>query len=251
MMSAKKLKVVTTSWDDGDARDLKIADMLRSRGMTGTFYVPIEPFNSDPPLSANHMRALTAEGFEIGGHGIAHEIMSEIPISKVKQVVNSCKATLEDKLGQRVRMFCYPRGRFTGQVVEELKKAGYDGARTVRLLATDTNYDRYDLPTSIQVYPHTRSEYLRNVLKSRKANRLYSYLTSLGFDDDWVAIGKKLFDRVLAEGGMWHLWGHSWEIDQLKLWDQMSEMLDYVRGREDVMYMNNGDLVQYLASHSN
>jgi peptidoglycan-N-acetylglucosamine deacetylase len=251
MMSAKKLRVVTTSWDDGDARDLRIAEMLRSRGMTGTFYVPIEPFSDDPSLSANDMRALSAEGFEIGGHGIAHEIMSEIPISKVKQVVNSCKATLEDKLGQRVRMFCYPRGRFTGQVVEELKKAGYDGARTVRLLAIDTNYDRYDLPTSIQVYPHTRGEYLRNVLKSRKTSRLYSYLTSLGFDDDWVAIGKKLFDRVLAEGGMWHLWGHSWEIDQLKQWDRMSEMLDYVRGREDVMYMNNGDLVQYLASHSN
>jgi len=244
--------MVTTSWDDGDARDLKIADMLRSRAMTGTFYVPIEPFSDDPTLSADDMRALTAEGFEIGGHGIAHEIMSEISISKVKQVVNGCKATLEDKLGRRVRMFCYPRGRFTAGVVEELKKAGYDGARTVRLLATDTNYDRYDLPTSIQVYPHTRTEYLRNIFKSRKkADRLYSYMTSLGFDDDWVAIGKKLFDRVLAEGGMWHLWGHSWEIDQLKQWDQMSEMLDYVRGREDVMYMNNGDLVQYLASHSN
>jgi len=70
-------------------------------------------------------------------------------------------------------------------------------------------------------------------------------------DDDWIAIGKKLFDRVLEEGGVWHLWGHSWEIDQMGLWNQMSEMLDYVSRREGVMYLNNGDLVQYLASHSN
>jgi peptidoglycan/xylan/chitin deacetylase (PgdA/CDA1 family) len=250
-MTQKKLKVVTTSWDDGDARDLKIAEMLRLRGMTGTFYVPIEPFSSDPSLTTKNMRELTAEGFEIGGHGIAHEIMSQIPIAKVKQVVNSCKATLEEKIGQRVRMFCYPRGKFTAEVAQELKKAGYDGARTVRLLATDTRYDLYDLPTSIQVYPHTRSEYLRNVVKARKADRLYSYMTTLGFDDDWVAIGKKLFDRVLAEGGMWHLWGHSWEIDQLKQWGPMAEMLDYVSGRDGVMYMNNGDLANHLAANPN
>lgn len=251
MNAQSKFRIVTTSWDDGDARDLKIAEMLRSRGMSGTFYVPIEPFSNNPALSKTDMREMSSQGLEIGGHGVAHEIMSEIPIGKVKQVVNSCKASLEDTLGQRVRMFCYPRGRFTAQVVEELKQAGYDGARTVRLLATDTNYDLYDLPTSIQVYPHTRSEYLRNVLKSRKASRLVDYTTRLGFGDDWVSIGKKLFDRVLEEGGMWHLWGHSWEIDDLKQWNQMGEMLDYVSGRKDVMYLNNGDLVQYLAKHSN
>jgi len=250
-MTKQKLKIVTTSWDDGDARDLKIAEMLESRGMSGTFYVPIERFSDSPALSKGDMRAMTAKGFEIGGHGIAHEIMSEIPIGKAKQVVNGCKASLEDILGQRVRMFCYPRGRFTAEVVEELKKAGYDGARTVRLLATDTNYDLYDLPTSIQVYPHTRNEYLRNVLKSRKLGRLYDYTTQLGFGEDWVAIGKKLFDRVLEQGGMWHLWGHSWEIDQLKQWDALSEILDYVSSREDVLYLNNGDLVQCLTRNSN
>jgi len=246
------LRIVTTSWDDGDARDLRIAEMLRSRGMSGTFYVPIEPFSpSSPSLTKTDMRDMASEGLEIGGHGVAHEIMSEIPITKVKQVVNGCKTSLEDTLGQRVRMFCYPRGRFTAQVVEELKQAGYDGARTVRLLATDTNYDLYDLPTSIQVYPHTRSEYLRNVLKSRKLDRVVDYTTRLGFGEDWVAIGKKLFDRVVDQGGMWHLWGHSWEIDALKQWGQMDEMLDYVCNREGVMYLNNGDLVQYLAQHRN
>ncbi|MGH7489041.1 MAG: polysaccharide deacetylase family protein [bacterium] len=250
-MSQKKLKIVTTSWDDGDIRDLRIADLLRSRGMRGTFYVPIEPFNGSPSLSHDDLRSLAAEGFEIGGHSIGHEIMSQISAQKVDHVVTTCKAILEDTLGERVRMFCYPRGRYSGQVVEALKKAGYDGARTVRLLATETKYGPYDLPTSTQVYPHTRTEYVRNIARARNLGRLYDYMTRLSFDDDWIAIGKKLFDRVLEEGGIWHLWGHSWEIDQLGLWDQMPEMLDYVCGREDVLYLNNGDLVQYLASHAN
>ncbi len=244
---AGTLKIVTTSWDDGDLRDLRIAEMLRDHGMSGTFYTPIEPFNGNPSLTAHHMRDMTAEGFEIGGHGVQHEIMSQIPIAKAREVVRSCKATLEDTLGGKVRMFCYPRGKYTARVAEELQEAGYEAARTVRLLATDTNYGMYDLPTSIQVYPHTRSEYLRNVLKSRRAGRLYDYMTRLNFEDGWTGLGNKLFDRVLDQGGVWHLWGHSWEIDQLGLWDELREMLSYVSRRKDVLYLNNGDMARKLA----
>src|SRR5262249_60033984 len=136
-------------------------------------------------------------------------------------------------------------------VVEALKRAGYEGARTVRLLATETNYGLYNLPTSIQVYPHTKIEYLRNIARAKNVGRLFDYITRLNMDDDWVAIGKKLFDRVLENGGVWHLWGHSWEIDRMRLWDEMQEMLDYVSKRDNVLYLNNGDLVEYLKNHSN
>jgi peptidoglycan/xylan/chitin deacetylase (PgdA/CDA1 family) len=245
-----KLKIVTTSWDDGAIYDLRVAELLHSRGMRGTFYVPLEHFNGNPSLSKNDLRSLSAEGFEIGGHGIGHEIMSDLPTEKLDYVVSTCKATLEDTLGQRVRMFCYPRGRYSSQVVNALKKAGYDGARTVRLLATETKYGPYDLPTSTQVYPHTRTEYLRNIARARNVGRFFDYATRLSLDNDWIRIGRKLFDRVLDEGGVWHLWGHSWEIGQLGLWDELPQMLDYVCGHEDVLYLNNGDLLQYLANHS-
>ena len=250
-MTYNKLRIVTTSWDDGDIRDLRIAELLAFHQMSGTFYVPVEPFNGNPALSHDDLRSLNRNGFEIGGHGIAHEIMSEIPLKNVEQVVSGCKATLEDILGSRVRMFCYPRGRYTPQVIEALKSAGYEGARTVRLLATENKYCRYNLPTSIQVYPHTRTEYLRNIARARSAGTLYDYVARLGFEDGWVGLGKTLFDRFLEDGGIWHLWGHSWEIDQLGLWDELAEMLDYVHGREDVLYLNNGDLLQYLATNSN
>src|SRR2546430_8764527 len=37
----------------------------------------------------------------------------------------------------------------------------------------------------------------------------------------WIDVGKKLFDEVLLKGGVWHLYGHSWEIQELGLWDQL------------------------------
>jgi peptidoglycan/xylan/chitin deacetylase (PgdA/CDA1 family) len=245
-----KLKIVTTSWDDGDARDLRIAELLAARGLRGTFYCPIKPFDGNPALTTAQQRDMVADGFEIGAHTINHEILSEVPVEQLEYIVGTCKNMLEDSLGERIGMFCYPRGRYTGNVVKALKKARYDGARTVRLLATDTNYGLYDLPTSIQVYPHTRSEYLRNIARSGKANRLIDYLTRLGMDDDWVAIGKKLFDRVLERGGVWHLWGHSWEVDGLGQWDSLREMLDYVSNQPDVLYLNNGQMVKSLQQHS-
>ncbi|HZP61781.1 MAG TPA: polysaccharide deacetylase family protein [Terriglobales bacterium] len=245
-----KLKIVTTSWDDGDARDVRIAELLAARGMRGTFYCPVKPFNGNPALTTAQQREMISEGFEIGAHTINHEILSEVPAQQLDYIVRTCKTMLEDSLGQRIGMFCYPRGRYTTDVVTALKKANYDGARTVRLLATDTNYGLYDLPTSIQVYPHTRTEYLRNIVRSGKANRLIDYVTRLGMDDDWVAIGKKLFDRVLEQGGVWHMWGHSWEIDELGQWEPLREMLDYVSKRPDVLYLNNGSMVRYLKQHS-
>jgi peptidoglycan-N-acetylglucosamine deacetylase len=114
------------------------------------------------------------------------------------------------------------------------------------LLATELNYGPFDLPTSAQVYPHTRIEYLRNITRAKNLGRLYDYVTRLHLDDNWIAIGKSLFDRVLTQGGIWHLWGHSWEIQQMQLWNQLREMLDYVSGRQGVIYLNNGDVLRYL-----
>lgn len=245
-----KTRIVTTSWDDGHCHDLRLAELLQARRLPGTFYVPIQPFNGQPSLSHDDLRALCGQGFEIGGHGIAHENMSALPPQKAADVALTCKTTLEEILGLRLRMFCYPNGRYSAGVVEAVKSAGYEGARTVRLLATEMSYGPFDLPTSTQVYPHTRVEYLRNIARARNPGRLLDYVTSLSMDDDWVAIGKKLFDRVLKRGGIWHLWGHSWEIHQMGLWNEMQELLDYVAKRDDVLYLNNGDVLSYLTSYA-
>jgi peptidoglycan/xylan/chitin deacetylase (PgdA/CDA1 family) len=218
--------------------------------MRGTFYVPLQPFDGHPALSADDLRSLCAEGFEVGGHGIAHENMSQISLQKATHVVQTCKAVLEDTVGQRLRMFCYPNGRYSHHVVEALKTAGYEGARTVCLLATEVSYGPFDLPTTAQVYPHTRTEYLRNITRARSLGRLYDYVAHLSLDNDWIEIGKKLFDRVLKYGGIWHLWGHSWEIQHLGLWDEMQQMLDYVCSRDDVLYLNNGDVLKYLPTYA-
>ena len=35
-------RIVTTSWDDGDPSDLRVAELLAARKLPGTFYIPVK-----------------------------------------------------------------------------------------------------------------------------------------------------------------------------------------------------------------
>jgi hypothetical protein len=236
-------RIVTTSWDDGDRRDLRLAELLRSRQIRGTFYVPITPYMGRPALNHAELRALSSEGFEIGAHGFSHKHLWKLSPEELAEEINPCKPILEDILGTEVRMFCYPRGRYDSNVVRAVKKAGYWGARTVRMLATGSEFDPFEVPTTVQVVPHPRFNYVKNVARARKMEGVpvfFAQMTRLG---NWIELGKRLFDSVLQNGGIWHLWGHSWEIDELGLWKDLEEMLDYVCNREGVTYIPNWELI--------
>jgi peptidoglycan/xylan/chitin deacetylase (PgdA/CDA1 family) len=236
-------RIVTTSWDDGDRHDLRLAEMLRSREIRGTFYVPITPYLGRPALTHAELRALSSEGFEIGAHGYSHKHLWRLSSEELAKEISPCKPILEDILGAEVRMFSYPRGRYDSNVVRTLQEAGYWGARTVRMLATRLEFDPFEMPTTVQAGPHARSSYIKNVARARKLEGLRVCLTHMTRLGSWLELSKRLFDSVLQNGGIWHLYGHSWEIEELGLWKDLEEMLDYVCKREGVTYIPNWELI--------
>ena len=248
-MSMLAPRIVTTSWDDGDRADLKVAGLLRSRGIEGTFYVPIAPYR-ERPLDRNELRSLSSEGFEIGAHGVSHRLLRGLCEQELLEEIGPCKPVLEDMLGTPVRMFCYPGGRYDSRVVRALKEAGYVGARTVRMLATKPDFSPFEMPTTVQIFPHAQFTYLKNVVKGRKLEGLRAYLAQRAKLDNWLELGKRLFDYVMQNGGIWHLYGHSWEIDALNLWDELRVMLDYVCRREGVTYLPNGEILAFLKTRN-
>lgn len=232
-----KPRIVTTSWDDGDCADLKLAELLRSKGICGTFYIPIE--YRERPLGYSELRALASEGFEIGAHGWTQKHLWGLQPEELAREVRPCKQVLENIVGREVAMFCYPRGRYDAKVVRALQAAGYRGARTVRMLATSSTFNRFEMPTTLQVFPHMRFTYLKNVARARSLESLHSCLREVRCLGSWLELGKRLFDSVLENGGIWHLYGHSWEIERLGLWDDLREILGYVSRRDGVTYLPN------------
>jgi peptidoglycan-N-acetylglucosamine deacetylase len=99
------------------------------------------------------------------------------------------------------------------------------------------------MPTTVQAYPHRSAAYLRNLGRAANLSGLFRYTAQLSHLRNWVELGKELFDQVLRRGGIWHLYGHSWEIDELDLWNDLREMLDYISNRQDVTYATNTQLL--------
>lgn len=240
------LAIVTTSWDDGNPSDLRVAELLLRRGLRGTFYVPLNGYKGDRALNRAEMRSLSEAGLEIGAHGVTHRTLSTLPPREIAREVEVSKKELEDALGEEVQMFCYPRGRYNAEVVRCLMRAGYLSARTTRMLAHGLRFSPFRMPTTLQVYPHTKLAYLRNLVRARSVTGLLEYLAQYCQLGDWVALGKGLFDVVLQNGGIWHLYGHSWEIERLGLWEDLRILLDYVGGRKGVLYASNGGALNHL-----
>jgi peptidoglycan/xylan/chitin deacetylase (PgdA/CDA1 family) len=243
--------VVTTSWDDGDRRDLKIAELLTLRKLPGTFYVPSGSLGNNSNMSVTDLRELANAGFEIGGHTVNHPILTDIDSGSVRREVGDCKRSLEAILGREVSSFAYPRGRFNAEVVSEVRKAGFRCARGVRMLSFACDFPPFEMPVTIQAYPHRWRDYGRNLIRRGEILALAKSAMVIGRSTNWVQLGKALFDRALQEGGAWHLLGHSWEMKDENGWRELEEMLDYVSGRDGVHYCSNGELGQLVASGPN
>jgi peptidoglycan-N-acetylglucosamine deacetylase len=235
-----RLTIVTTSWDDGYPIDLKLAELLQRYNLAGTFYYPLKGEDGRATLSLEDLRSLHSAGFEIGAHSVTHAILTEIPRSRARSEIFECKRTLQDLLGSEVRMFCYPRGYLNAYTVRCVEEAGYHGARGTQLLSIEKAFPPFAMPTSLQAVPHRSINYLSNLTRRRAWSSLSRYCRELRAHSNWVALGKRLFDDALRSDGLWHLWGHSWEIEHLGLWADLEALFAYVGGRAGVLYGTNG-----------
>jgi len=111
------------------------------------------------------------------------------------------------------------------------------------MLATRTKFDPFKMPTTIQISRHCRSTYIKNVARGRTLEGLQACLSNVAKLGNWLNLGKGLFDSVLENGGIWHLYGHSQEIEDLGLWKELEEILDYVAKRKGVTYLPNWELI--------
>lgn len=245
-----KVSIVTTSWDDGAIEDLKIAELLLKRGLAGTFYAPITAYKGRPSLTNSDLRQLSSSGLEIGAHGTSHNNLRTLRGPDLTADVAGCKAKLENVIGKPVEMFCYPQGEYNRQVMNAVATAGYSGARNTRMLRNGLRFPQFEMPTSLQAYPHSFSTYLRNAVRGRNLPGLCTHALRLSRGRGWMELGMRLFDRVMLHGGIWHIYGHSWEIADLNLWAELEHLLDYVAGHPGALYLANGQALKRITSQN-
>jgi hypothetical protein len=241
-----KAVVVTTSWDDGDCCDLKLAELLASMGLPGTFYVSTGALGGGSTMSPSQLRDLAGAGFEIGAHTVTHPILTDLSGAALTREIVDCKHALEQIMGREVPSFAYPKGRRNAETMRRVKEAGYRAARGLRMLSLSFDFPPFDMPVTVQAYPHRRIRYVRNLMRRGEVMALVKSSVRIARSKSWVQLGKELFDRALRDGGVWHLLGHSWETEKLDRWSELAEMMDYVSHRPGVRYLTNGQLSQLV-----
>jgi peptidoglycan/xylan/chitin deacetylase (PgdA/CDA1 family) len=230
--------LVTTSWDDGHPADLRLADLLAKHGASGTFYVPNVNIEGRPVMQRSEIRHL-GRYQEIGGHTRDHVSLVRLTTPAAAQQVIFNKHWLEDLLGRQVICFAYVRGHHNRSIRHLVRSAGFRYARTVASLMDTTGSDHYQIPTTMQFFPHPTDTYVRNYLSGGSGLRRLALLRAI--------LGKQgLLDRLyrvaelcLRRGGRLHIWGHSWELNEYDLWDELDRFLAHLRQLR-VRFVTNG-----------
>ena len=233
---------VTTSWDDGGALDVKLAQHLREHGVSGTFYwtVASEQF---PMAGASEAREILALGMEIGSHTMTHPDVTAIDADALQWELEESKEQLEDLTGREVSSFCYPFGYFNDRAASAIASAGYRLARTTVGFRNDLGPDPFHMPVTIQVYPHGRRVHASHALKEKNIAGLGRWLTSYKAGADLASLAEAALDEMENKGGVLHLWGHSWELEEFGLWETLDELLEMVSDRPGVTHVTNAELM--------
>jgi peptidoglycan/xylan/chitin deacetylase (PgdA/CDA1 family) len=86
----------------------------------------------DGMLDWAQVRDLRERGHAIGGHGRTHRELAALEADEVRREVDGCARDIEERLGERPRLFCYPRGRTSPAVRGIVAACGFEAACTVR-----------------------------------------------------------------------------------------------------------------------
>jgi peptidoglycan/xylan/chitin deacetylase (PgdA/CDA1 family) len=243
-MTPARKAALCLSWDDGHPADRRVAERMLQHGLRGTFFVPVSNSEGHPVMGAQDLRALYADGFEIGAHGLDHHRLTPLSHSEMQRQIVEGKRRLEDILGGPVTGFCYPGGRHNRQIRSAVAESGFTYGRTTEMFRLDRGVDPYRLPTTMQLHRHDGGALLRNWLRQGMGVERLRLALQQWRVTNLSSQVTALQQRAATEAGVLHLWGHSWEIDRLERWGWLDAILAGLDASVSLPRLTCSELVQ-------
>lgn len=91
-------------------------------------------------LTWNEINEMLKYGVEFGSHTLTHPHLTQISHEKAKEEISISKKIIEDKIGKKVKFFCYPYGEFDERIIDFVKSSGYEGA-----VITPKKYSKFQI----------------------------------------------------------------------------------------------------------
>jgi peptidoglycan/xylan/chitin deacetylase (PgdA/CDA1 family) len=132
-------------------------DFMAKVGRLCDVEIPKVPPAHRAGMTWEELRAIAADGVEIGCHTATHPILTRLEsAAELQAEIRGAKETMEENLGFSIRHFCYPNGKaadFDDTVVASVRAAAFDSAVTCLWGLNSATAEPSDKPWRIQRLP--------------------------------------------------------------------------------------------------
>jgi peptidoglycan/xylan/chitin deacetylase (PgdA/CDA1 family) len=167
---------------------------------------------------------------------MSHRFLPTITLAEAATEITTSKQYLETVIGRPVTSFCYPAGQYTASHLPLVIAAGFLYARTVKRFCFANEGAPFETATSVHTYDHWLDIWPLFRFVRYNPWRFFQLYRR------WDVQAKAMFDHVLEHGGIFHLWGHSWEVDGHGDWARLESVLAYIGGHANVHYVTNAEI---------
>jgi len=104
----------------------------------------------DLMMSSSQVRAMHAQGMEIGGHTVNHPILANLSDDEVRKEIGEGKAKLEAIIEEKIRFFAYPNGKplkdYKPEQIGIVQEFGFQAAVSTTWGVASNKSDIWQLP---------------------------------------------------------------------------------------------------------
>lgn len=232
---------ISFAWDDGAIEDLKLMDLSLKYKIPGMFFMPAT--NAERKvLSEENIKRINNNGFKIGAHTYSHKYLSKLPLNEAQVEIVSGKDYLEQLLGKEVNHFCFPGGMYNSELINMTRRY-FSSARTADTGAL-LGKDSFLIRPAIHFYDRGKLSLLYNSIKNMSLI-CPAILKNLS-EDSYFDLLKKIIEDLSNYRGTHRMivWGHSWEIEQFSLWDDLVDLFQWLTKNYSLNLRNYSEILK-------
>lgn len=219
-------KYFTLSFDDGTTEDEKLIALLKKYNIPATFCLNTGLMNGEVSIEvAGEWRRTDFDyaknnriyqGFDVISHAYAHKEFTNLGDSDIVYQVKTDAEKIKELTGESPVGVAYPGGTayYDDRVISVLL---YD--TDIRFARdTDDTYG-FGLPENFMAWKPTCSL----------------------LDNRLMSLAEKFTSADTQEDMLFYVWDHPWAISAYNAWDKTEKFLEYMSGREDIVYVTNSE----------
>lgn len=213
------------TWDDGAPEDIRLFELHEKYEIPGMFFVPTQNIEGRKVITSEEIRKYESNMISFGGHTANHVYLTTIPFEKVENEIADNKSYLEDVLGHEIEHFCLPGGKYNKDILDVSFKY-FKTVRTTNTMCFDKSGKL--VRPSFHIYPRRIKSLAGNSLIRNKSVSDFFKVLEMSRKDYFDIIYE--FLRIKAEeDSQIVFWGHSWEIEELGLWEKVEALFSTMR----------------------